>query len=182
MDDADLAAFNAELALVRPEWVAQMRREAAGPAPFGERFREERRAAVEGIGAALALIEDAGNVTPLWIAARAQGVDLREAGEHLRRLLSGLQGLAEHERRGGARPRFARAFALDWMADMWRRHGLGAGNETDPRFIEAAVAMYRDDARLGGFGFAGSERRAILAAIRRDLGIIEEWRKADSQA
>jgi hypothetical protein len=54
VDDAALAAFKAELALVRPEWVAQMRREAAGPAPFAVRFQEDRRAAVERIGAALA--------------------------------------------------------------------------------------------------------------------------------
>jgi hypothetical protein len=118
----------------------------------------------------------------LWIAARAQGVDLRETGEQLRRLLSGLKGLAQHERGGGARPRFARALALDEMAAMWRRHGLGAADESDPRFIEAAVAMYRDDAKLGGFGFAGSERRAVLAAIRHDLGIIAVWREVPSQA
>ncbi|MCE3002436.1 MAG: hypothetical protein LW860_07005 [Xanthomonadaceae bacterium] len=179
MDDAARAAFEAELALVRPEWVAQLRREAAGPAPFAERLREDRRAAVERIGAALALIEDAGNVTALWIAARAEGVDLPETGERLRRLLSGLQGLATHERRAGRPPRFARALALDEMATMWRRHGLGAGDASDERFVERAVAVYRAD-----FGRSHGDTRNtdVRASIRDDLARLAELRSGESQA
>jgi len=181
VDDAARAAFEAELALVRPEWAAHIRREAAGPVPFGERFRDERRAAVERISAALALIEDAGNVTALWIAARANGADLRAAADQLRRLLVGLDDLAVHERRRGAPKRVARALALDEMAAMWRRHGLGAGDASDKAFVARAVTVYRARFEDAHPDFERDVRDSdARASIRADFALLASVR--DSQA
>ncbi len=174
MDDGAQAAFEAELALLIPEWVEQIKREAAGPAPNGERLRMERKAAEEVLADALALIDDAGNCTAVWIAARAQRVDLIDAGAKLRALLAGLRDLAAQDRKRGRPPRVARALALGDMADMWRRHGLGTGDAQDKAFVTRAVRLYGM-----GFGRNHKETRAsdLRDSVLADLAIIarEEW-------
>ncbi len=163
MDDGARAAYEAEVALLSPEWVAQVRREAAGPAPFGERLRKERVTAERALGSALAVLEGAGNLTAVWIAARAQGVDLPATAAQLRQLRAGLQALAALDRRSGRPPRLARALALAEMAELWRRHGLGPGDAQDRAFMDAAVGTYLD------LWLAESTDADVREAIRDDF-------------
>lgn len=159
------AAFAADVARSLPHWVEKVRvSKGSRTTPFLVRRSRARKSAETAIRAALDAIDSAGTLTPMGMAAAAQGVPLSDVAQHLRRILDGLRDQGAVERQRGRPSPLARAEALHDLANLWRLHGLGKGDPTDAAFMNEAVTMYRQH-----FGFSRSRNSDLRSSVEGDF-------------